>query len=148
MRGSAPGRFSPLFLFFAFHCRLKGFLFAGVAAYIAGMDSQVIAVIKKAGKRGLLLPELVQRLNRPKKDVERIIESLKAGGYIKEVIEQHDGKPVTRIIWRESGIGWDTLRGCPCFSCPEIDRCGAGQPISPWTCKKLDEWITDRLHSA
>ena len=137
----------PLFSLFCSHCPLKGFLLADVVCICAGMESQAIALIKEAGKRGLLLPELVERLNRPKEDVERVVETLKADGHIEEVEERHDGKPVLRLIWRESHIGWDTLRGCPCFSCPEIDRCGAGQPVSPWTCKKLDEWITSRLRS-
>ncbi|MEM1659349.1 MAG: hypothetical protein QXX87_01310 [Candidatus Jordarchaeales archaeon] len=42
---------------------------------------------------------------------------------------------------KENGIRWNTLEGCPCFTCSQISRCGAGQQISPNNCWKLTEYI-------
>ncbi len=110
------------------------------------MESGTIEVLKDAGKQGILLAELVKKINQPESVILQIIDSLSKNGQVKKVEENHDGKSMFRIIWQ--GIDkseWDTLEGCPCFVCPDIDQCGAGQPTSPWICEKLNSWIKDRL---
>ena len=65
---------------------------------------------------------------------------------VKKIEEKHDGKSTFRVIWQGNGESeWDTLEGCPCFICTDIDQCGAGQPTSPWICEKLNKWIKERL---
>ena len=110
------------------------------------MESQTISLLKDAGESGLLLTELAQRLEQPATDVLKIIEILTRNGHIKKVEEQHDGNTVLRFFWQEADDAeWDTLEGCPCFSCAEIDQCGAGHPTSPWNCNKLNTWIDERI---
>ncbi len=110
------------------------------------MESKTIALIKEAGKRGLLLSELATQLEQPASKIIQILEALTADGRIEKSEEQHNGKSDLRLFWREEKDSeWDTLQGCPCFSCHEIDTCGASQPISPWTCEKLGTWIITQL---
>lgn len=110
------------------------------------MESQTISLLKDAGDCGLLLTELAEQLEQPATNVLKIIENLTRNGHVKKVEEQHDGNTVLRIIWQQAvDSEWDTLQGCPCFSCGDIDQCGAGQPTSPWNCEKLNTWINERI---
>ena len=109
------------------------------------MESNAIALLKEAGKRGLLLSELAKQLEQPATKVLKIVESLETNGQVEKKDEEHNGKSVLRLFWREEDSKWDTLQGCPCFSCTEIDKCGASQSISPWTCEKLNIWIKEQL---
>ena len=108
------------------------------------MESSTIELLRGAGKQGILLAELAQQMEQTEKSVLKIIDSLSQNGKVKKVEEEHDGKSMIRVIWQDASE-WDTLHGCPCFICPDIDQCGAGQPISPWACEKLSKWIKDRL---
>ncbi|MFW9985549.1 MAG: hypothetical protein ACFFDJ_03190 [Candidatus Odinarchaeota archaeon] len=108
------------------------------------MESSTIELLRGAGKQGILLAELAQQMDQTEKSILKIIESLSQNGKVKKIEEKHDGKSVIRIIWQEDSE-WDTLQGCPCFICPDIDQCGAGQPTSPWGCDKLNNWIKERL---
>lgn len=109
------------------------------------METSTIALLKEAGSRGLLISELAERLERPASDVLSVVESLSANGHVKKVEEKRKGGSVLRIVWHDRDAPkWDTLQGCPCFACIEIDVCGAGQPTSPWSCERLNTWIKDR----
>jgi hypothetical protein len=110
------------------------------------MESGTIEVLKDVGKQGILLAELVKRAEQPESKVLQIIDLLEENGQVKKIEERHDGKATFRIFWQgEVESEWDTLEGCPCFVCPDIDQCGAGQPTSPWICEKLNTWIKNRL---
>jgi len=110
------------------------------------MESGTIQLLKGAGKQGILLAELVQKMDQPESKILQIIDSLSENGQIKKVTEKHDGKSTIRVIWQGNDESeWDTLEGCPCFVCPDIDQCGASQPVSPWICEKLNNWIKERL---
>jgi len=110
------------------------------------MESRTIALIKEAGKRGLFLSELAAQLEQPASKIIQILDSLLANGSIEKSEEQHNGESDLRIFWRDKiDSEWDTLQGCPCFSCHEIDMCGAGNPLNPWICEKLGNWISNQV---
>jgi hypothetical protein len=106
------------------------------------MESSAKELVRGAGKQGILLAELARQINADETAVLEVIDSLSKNGQLTKIEESHDGTKVIRIVWHEEEDSkWDTLQGCPCFICPDIDQCGAGQPINPWMCKKLDSWI-------
>jgi len=110
------------------------------------MESGTIELLRDAGKQGILLAELVQKTKQSESALLQIIDSLSQKGQVTKVEENHDGNSTFRIIWQGSDESeWDTLEGCPCFICPDIDQCGASQPTSPWVCEKLGTWINERL---
>ncbi len=110
------------------------------------MESSTIKRLKGAGQQGILLAELAQQLDQPESSLLPIVDSLSKNGQVKKIEEKHDGKSVLRVIWQENSESeWDTLEGCPCFVCSEIDQCGVGQPISPLSCEQLNNWIKERI---
>lgn len=110
------------------------------------MESGTIELLKEAGKKGILLADLVNKMGETESTLLTIIDALSKNGQVKKVEEKHDGKSTFRLIWQDDDEAeWDTLEGCPCFICPDIDQCGAGQPTSPWLCGKLNSWIKERL---
>ncbi|MFW9830457.1 MAG: hypothetical protein ACFFD8_01575 [Candidatus Thorarchaeota archaeon] len=109
------------------------------------MESNTVALIKEAGQQGILLAELAQQIGKVETSLLKVIDSLTAEGHVKKIEEQQDGKPVIRVVWLDHDEGeWDTLQGCPCFICQDIEQCGTGQPISPLNCDKLNCWIKNR----
>ena len=109
------------------------------------MESGALQVIRDAGKQGILLAELVKKMNKPESTILEVIDSLSKDGHIKKIAENDDGKSTFRLIWQDSGSEWDDHEGLPCFICPGIDQCGAAQPTNPWVCEKLNKWLKDQL---
>lgn len=110
------------------------------------MESSAIALLKGAGKQGILLAELAQQMSQTETKLLEVIDSLSENGHVIIINETHNGKSMIRVVWQNQDDGvWDTLEGCPCFVCRDIDQCGASQPISPWSCEKLNTWIKERL---
>jgi hypothetical protein len=106
------------------------------------MESSAKELIRGAGKQGILLAELAQQIGEDEAVVLKLINSLSENGNLRKIEESHDGAKTIRVIWQEEEDSeWDTLQGCPCFICSDINQCGAGQPTNPWMCKKLDNWI-------
>lgn len=109
------------------------------------MESFAKELVKGAGKQGILLADLVQQLGKDETTVLQLIDEMSQNGQLTKVEESRDGNTIVRLFWHETDDSeWDTLQGCPCFICPDINQCGAGQPTTPWMCKKLNKWIQDR----
>lgn len=110
------------------------------------MESSTIRLLKGAGQQGILLAELAQQLDQTESALLPIVDSLSKNGQVKKIEETHNGQSVVRVIWQDARKSeWDTLEGCPCFVCSEIDQCGASQPISPLGCEQLNKWIKERV---
>ena len=108
------------------------------------MESFAKELLKEAGKQGILLAELVQQMDKDEAAVLQIVDNLSQKGQLAKIEESRDGNTTVRLVWQEEDdSGWNTLQGCPCFVCSEIDQCGAGQPITPWICNKLNRWIQE-----
>lgn len=107
------------------------------------MESSAKELVRGAGKQGILLADLAQQIGEDETVVLKLVNSLSENGQLTKIEESHDGAKVIRVVWNdiEEESEWDTLQGCPCFVCPDINQCGAGQPTNPWVCKKLDSWI-------
>ena len=108
------------------------------------LDEKAYEIIKAAGKEGVLQSELWKILGISSREGARIIARLEKRGLIERKKVIHNGRRTYRvfaIVKSAPQIQWDTLNGCPCFTCHDIQRCGSGNPLSPEICEKLTKWL-------
>ncbi len=107
------------------------------------INAQVINELKTAGKDGLLIDELVDRLGSEKKQIMLALTTLLSEGRIMQKqefeTERYVLKPALTDDSEPSGLS--DMNGCPCFHCLRIAKCGVRQPDSPVNCKELEEWM-------
>ncbi|MHA1594505.1 MAG: MarR family transcriptional regulator [Candidatus Baldrarchaeia archaeon] len=108
------------------------------------LDEKAYEIIKAAGKEGILQSELWKKLGISSREGARIVSRLEKRGLIERKRVIHNGRRTYRVfalIKEESQIQWDTLEGCPCFTCHDLYRCGSGNPLSPELCEKMTKWL-------
>jgi len=111
------------------------------------MEKRAIEIIKKAGDNGVLQSDLWKILGTDSREGSRIAIRLEKKGIINREPTIHEGKKtyILRIIKRPpKKISIVTVKGCPCFTCPDLTRCGVGQPINPISCEKLTKWLIEQ----
>ena len=112
------------------------------------LEQRAMELIERAGKQGVLQSELWKRLGINSREGSRVVAKLQRRGLIRREPTVFHGKRTFRIISvkREPPrvtVAIESVKGIPCFSCPDIERCGIGQPISPVTCPKLNKYLME-----
>ncbi|RLE48784.1 MAG: hypothetical protein DRJ31_06510, partial [Candidatus Methanomethylicota archaeon] len=116
----------------------------GLALPSEALEKQALSLVEQSGERGLLQCDLWKLLKTDSREGSRIVSKLEKKGLIKREPVLHNGRKTFRIVLvkkPELKISISSIRGIPCFSCLNIHRCGIGQPISPVTCKELNEYL-------
>ncbi|RLE52224.1 MAG: Lrp/AsnC family transcriptional regulator [Candidatus Methanomethylicota archaeon] len=114
------------------------------------MEKRAIEIIKKAGDEGVLQSDLWKMLGTDSREGSRIAIRLERKGFIEREPTVHAGKKTyrLRLIKRPPRkISIATVKGCPCFVCPDLTKCAIGHVINPVTCKKLTTWILEQISS-
>ncbi|MBD3193363.1 MAG: hypothetical protein GF308_22195 [Candidatus Heimdallarchaeota archaeon] len=67
----------------------------------------------------------------------KLVQAADGTFFVKRFFTFKDGESLTR----GTGIKWDTIGGCPCFTCPELERCDIGNNISSLDCPLFSRWL-------
>ena len=109
---------------------------------MSDFNAQVINELRTAGKDGLFIEELIERLGTEKEQIMLALTTLLSEGRIMQK-QENDDKYVLKstIIEDSEPSGLTDMNGCPCFHCLRISKCGIRQPDSPADCGELEEWM-------
>ena len=110
---------------------------------MSDIDAQVVSELKTAGKDGLLIDELAERLGIEKEQITLALTTLLSEGRIMQKQELENERYVLKAAITDDSepSGLSDMNGCPCFHCLRITKCGVRQPDSPVYCKELEEWM-------
>lgn len=98
-------------------------------------------MILEAGDEGLLQTEMWNRLGITGQEGSKIARRFEEKGIIKRRRELHEGRQTYRLFSTKKTVTLDSIMGCPCAACRDMDRCLPGRQISPTLCPVLTEWI-------
>ena len=98
-------------------------------------------MVREAGEA--LQCDLWKALNVSSREGSRITLRLERKGLVKREPIVYNKRKTYKIVLvrREAKVDVDEVVTCPCFSCPDIERCAPGQPISPGRCPALTKWL-------
>ena len=115
---------------------------------MSDFNAQVINELRTAGKDGLFIEELIERLGTEKEQIMLALTTLLSEGRIMQKQEFEDERYVLKPALTEDSepSGLSDMNGCPCFHCLRISKCGVRQPDSPVMCKELEEWMGADIH--
>jgi hypothetical protein len=103
----------------------------------------VLSELKTAGKMGLSISDLMERLDIDPAQITSAISALMSEGKIMQKQEVENERYVLRTALNEESepSRLSDMNGCPCFHCLRISKCGVRQPDSPVLCRELEEWM-------
>jgi DNA-binding transcriptional ArsR family regulator len=108
----------------------------------------ILGELKTAGKVGLSISDLAERLDITPKQITSAISALMSEGKIMQKQEVENERYAVRSTLSEDSepSGLSDMNGCPCFHCLRIVKCGVRQPDSPVLCRELEEWMGSDIH--
>lgn len=110
---------------------------------MSDIDTLVISELKIAGKDGLFIEELAERLGIKKEQITLALTTLLSEGRIMQKQEFENERYILKAAITDDSepCGLSDMNGCPCFHCLRLSKCGIRQPDSPVYCKELEEWM-------
>jgi DNA-binding transcriptional ArsR family regulator len=103
------------------------------------LEERILSLLQNSGDDGVLQSTLSKSLGVDGKALSRSLSKLEKRGMIKREPYQDGGKRTYRIVLlkRSQKVDLSDVLWVSCTVCPDLERCGRGQPISPETCEKL-----------
>ena len=101
------------------------------------LREKVLAILKNSN--GIEQSSLPKLLGVDRKVVYKLLQELEKEGVIRKELYTTENKKIYKIFLtkKELEIDISDISWAPCAICPDIERCGRGQPISPESCIKL-----------
>ena len=103
------------------------------------LDEKILSLLQNSEGGSMLQNTLSKALNLGSKELTRSLARLEKRGVVKRQPFKDGGKKTYKIILlrRRTKANLKDVSWTSCLTCPDIERCGRGQPVSPETCNKL-----------
>ncbi len=109
------------------------------------VEKKAIQLIIKAGEEGLFQTELRKLLDVTNREASRIAKKFEEKGTVYREKALNNSRWTYKIYSTKKFATLDSIEGCPCLICPDIDRCFMGGQKDPTTCLELTAWIDPRI---
>jgi DNA-binding Lrp family transcriptional regulator len=111
------------------------------------LEKRVLDIVSAAGEAGVLQRDIWRILNIDSRKGSKIIKRLERMGLISREVVVHKGRKVYLIKatpkLRQIPKLPSELDEIPCFYCPLLPVCFAGDLARILTCEKLNRWLLD-----
>jgi hypothetical protein len=105
------------------------------------MEQKALQLVMNSGEQGILQSELWRNVAASSREGSRISLKLEKKGLIHREKELSNGRWTYRLYIMRKPVSIDSILTCPCLTCEESIKCGAGGKVSPSDCEMLTNWI-------
>jgi len=109
------------------------------------LEQKALQLIMNMGNKGVLQSELWREMKASSREGSRISIRLENKGLIHRERELSNGRWTYRLYNKRQPVSIDSIITCPCLTCSENIRCGAGASASPNECAMLTGWILEAV---
>jgi len=110
------------------------------------LEERAKQLIFDAGREGILQSDLWKNLDASSRDGSRIAIKFEEKGIITREKELSDGRWTYRLKYLKDPVTLDSIDGCPCMVCPDIEKCFVGGSRDPLLCPYMTAWIDPRIN--
>ncbi|MEM4699529.1 MAG: MarR family transcriptional regulator [Candidatus Nezhaarchaeales archaeon] len=105
------------------------------------VEQRALRIVEDAGE--VLQCDLWKALNLSSREGSKVAARLERKGLIRREPLIHNKRKTYKIVLasQKARVTVDDVISCPCFSCPDIEQCAPGRPISPGRCSMLTKWL-------
>ena len=109
-----------------------------------GLEDRALDILRKSGEEGVLQFELWKSLGLDSRGGSRLVLKLNRRGLLRREPLIYNGRKTFRLYIVEAPkhvVSVKLVKGCPCFTCGDIDRCGLSSILNPSLCEALTKWL-------
>ena len=105
------------------------------------LEQKALKLVFDAGDKGILQSELWKELGVSSREGSRMAKKFEEKEKVIREKVLNDGRWTYKLYSKKELVTLDSVKGCPCTACYDIDRCATGTWVSPILCKKLTYWM-------
>ncbi len=113
----------------------------------SSVEQRALRLIYDAGDEGLLQSELWKLLDVSSREGSRLAKKFEEKGRIVRDKVLNDGRWTYKLFSKNEPVTLDSVRGCPCLICSEVEKCFRGGTQDPVYCLLLTAWIDPRIET-
>ena len=111
----------------------------------SSVEHRALRLIYDAGDEGLLQSDLWKLLDVSSREGSRLAKKFEEKGRITREKVLKEGRWTYKLISKTEPVTLNSVKGCPCLICSEVEKCFRGGTKDPVYCQLLTAWIDPRI---
>jgi predicted transcriptional regulator len=111
------------------------------------LEQKALKLVFDAGDKGILQSELWKELGVSSREGSRIAKKFEEKETVIREKVLNDGRWTYKLYSKKEPVTQDSVKGCPCLICDEVDKCFRGGTRDPVYCMALTAWIDPRIET-
>ena len=109
------------------------------------LEQKALKLVFDAGDKGILQSELWKKLGVSSREGSRMAKKFEEKDKVIREKVLNDGRWTYKLYSKKELVTLDSVKGCPCLICDEVDKCFRGGTRDPVYCMALTAWINPRI---
>jgi hypothetical protein len=111
------------------------------------LEQKAQKILFETGEEGIMQSDLWKELGVSSREGSRLALRFEEKGLIERRKILHGGRWSYKLFSKKEYVNMDSISGCPCMVCNEIDKCYEGGNKDPVNCSNLTLWLTPKISS-
>lgn len=108
------------------------------------LEQRALKIILEEGEDGIMQSELWKKLGVSSREGSRLALRFEEKGSVERRKVLHKGRWSYKLFSKKEYVTMDSIKGCPCMICADIDKCFESGQRDPVSCMDLTAWLTPR----
>lgn len=109
------------------------------------LEQKALKLVFDAGDKGILQSEIWKKLGVSSREGSRMAKKFEEKDKVIREKVLNDGRWTYKLYSKKELVTLDSVKGCPCLICDEVDKCFRGGTRDPVYCMALTAWIDPRI---
>ena len=109
------------------------------------LEQKALKLVFDAGNKGILQSELWKKLGVSSREGSRMAKKFEEKDKVIREKVLNEGRWTYKLYSKKEPVTLDSVKGCPCLICDEVDKCFRGGTRDPVYCMALTAWIDPRI---
>jgi predicted transcriptional regulator len=114
----------------------------------SSLEQKALKLVYDAGEKGILQSELWKELGVSSREGSRMAKKFEEKDKVVREKVLNDGRWTYKLYSKKEPVTLDSVKGCPCLICDEVDKCFRGGTRDPVYCMALTAWVDPRITTA
>lgn len=113
----------------------------------SALEQKALKLVYKAGEAGILQSELWKELGVSSREGSRMAKKFEEKDKVVRTKVLNEGRWTYKLFSKKEPVTLDSVKGCPCLICDDVDKCFRGGVRDPVFCMALTAWIDPRIET-
>jgi len=114
----------------------------------SSLEQKALKLVYDAEGKGVLQSVLWKELGVSSREGSRMAKKFEERDKVVREKVLNEGRWTYKLFSKKEPVTLDSVKGCPCLICDEVDKCFRGGTRDPVYCMALTAWVDPRITTA